>query len=68
MKAAWYETQGPADGVLRVGDMPDPQLTLLAIHSELVDTPDLPEPVCKGDCERQVICRGLRQGSSSTPQ
>lgn len=25
MKAAWYETQGPADSVLRVGDMPDPQ-------------------------------------------
>lgn len=24
MKAAWYETQGPADEVLRVGEMPDP--------------------------------------------
>lgn len=25
MKAAWYESQGPADRVLIVGDMPDPQ-------------------------------------------
>lgn len=25
MKAAWYEAQGPADDVLQVGEMPDPQ-------------------------------------------
>lgn len=25
MKAAWYESQGPAESVLIVGDMPDPQ-------------------------------------------
>lgn len=37
-------------------------LTLLAIHSELVDAPDLPEPVCEDPDDDKFLACALAAG------
>lgn len=40
----------------------EPLLTLLAIHSELVDAPDLPEPVCEDPDDDKFLACALAGG------
>ena len=40
----------------------EPLLTLLAIHSELVDAPDLPEPVCEDPDDDKFLACALAAG------
>jgi putative PIN family toxin of toxin-antitoxin system len=40
----------------------EPLLTLLAIHSDLVDAPDLPEPVCEDPDDDKFLACALAAG------
>ena len=42
----------------------EPLLTLLAIHSELVDAPDLPEPVCEDPDDDKFLACALASGAT----